>query len=135
MGAPILRINENAYELGDPLPKETPASLIDFTPLHRPNEKFYRPDREQVLEFAHILQQMMIILKDVETAKISLCVKFDFTIIDAFRIIKTIASLSSTNVLTKKELSDGLMYNLEWSDFSADDIYAWFKRIDKTLSG
>ena len=46
MGAPILRINENAYELGDPLPKETPASLIDFTPLHRPNEKFYRPDRE-----------------------------------------------------------------------------------------
>ncbi len=135
MGAPILRINENAYELGDPLPKQTPTSLIDFTLLHRPNGKLFRPGREQVLEFAHILQQMMIVLRDVETAKISLCTQFDFTIIDAFRMLKTLVSVSSMNVLTKKELSDGLMFNLEWSDFSADDIYVWFKRIDRSLSG
>lgn len=77
----------------------------------------------------------MIVLRDVETAKISLCTQFDFTIIDAFRMLKTLVSVSSMNVLTKKELSDGLMFNLEWSDFSADDIYVWFKRIDRSLSG
>lgn len=64
----------------------------------------------------------MIILKDIETTKIDLSVKFDFTLIDAFRLFKTITGTANQGEITRKEVSQGLIFNLEFSDFSAEDI-------------
>jgi hypothetical protein len=57
--------------------------------------------------------------------------KADFNLVDSFRIfdIKALGSFTSQN------FEDGLRQNLEFSDFLEDDIYMFFRRVDKQNVG
>lgn len=111
-----------------------PKSDLDYGLLKRPNE----PKREGIeawTDFAHILKQIIMVLRDIENTKIDLAVKPDFTIIDAYRIFNGDKRTISGERITRLELITGLRDGLDWQNFAQDDVYAWFKRIDVEFNG
>lgn len=78
---------------------------------------------------------MILVLRDIETSKIDLACKPDFTIIDAYRIFNQDKRTIAGDRISKLQVQDGLREGLEWCDFQPQDIYAWFKRIDQEITG
>lgn len=53
--------------------------------------------------------------------------KHDFNLVDSFRIFDR----QNLGCIYKEDLVNGLKMNLDFFEFSSDDIYMLFKRIDK----
>jgi Ca2+-binding EF-hand superfamily protein len=58
--------------------------------------------------------------------KIEVSLKADFNVIDAFRIL----DLKNLGCITHTDFVLGLKQNLGFYDFSNDDIYLFFRRVD-----
>jgi hypothetical protein len=75
-------------------------------------------DRIEQSELANCLKSIVFIERDIEAAKINLALKPDFNMMDAFRMfdIKALGSISLS------DLMDGLRQNLEFIDYTPDDV-------------
>lgn len=75
-------------------------------------------DRIEQSELANSLKSIIFIERDIEAAKINLALKPDFNMMDAFRMfdIKALGSISLS------DLMDGLRQNLEFIDYTPDDV-------------
>ena len=124
MGAAIIRVYTNQYDTGQPKPKELPASKFDFDMVPRPTEKVMRAGWENYVELAIALKSLVEIEKEIEEAKISLAVKFDYTSIDLFRLFE------NQGKVTRKTITETLSQTLNWVEFAQDDIYLWLKQHD-----
>ena len=79
---------------------------------------------ENYVELAVALKSLIEIEKEIEEAKISLSVKFDFTTLDLFRLFET------QGKVTRKTLTETLSQTLKWVEFTQDDIYLWLRQND-----
>lgn len=70
---------------------------------------------------------MILIEREIESQKIDLALKSDFNLVDAFRIF----DLKQLGCITTQDFVEGLRANLDFIDFSSDDVYLFFKRVDK----
>jgi Ca2+-binding EF-hand superfamily protein len=77
------------------------------------------------------LKEIIFIERDIESAKIDLALKSDFNLVDAFRLF----DMRGFGAITSQDLVDGLRLNLDFGEFCPDDIYMFFKRIDRTSRG
>ena len=64
--------------------------------------------------------------REVESTKIELALKSDFNIIDAFKML----DVRGTGTISQEDLKMSLMRNLNFVDFSNDDIYMLYRRFD-----
>ena len=78
-----------------------------------------------------MLKEIVFQEREVESAKIELALKSDFNLLDAFRMI----DVRNMGCFTAHDLMEGLSRNLGFGDFSSDDIYMFFKRMDKLGNG
>ena len=124
MGAAIIRVYTNQYDTGQPQPKELPTSKFDFDMVLRPTEKVMRAGWENYVELAVALKSLVEIEKEIEEAKISLSVKFDFTTLDLFRLFE------AQGKVTRMTLTETLSQTLKWVEFTQDDIYLWLRQND-----
>lgn len=74
---------------------------------------------------------MIFIERDIESAKIDLSLKADFNLVDSFRIF----DIKSLGSFTCQNLEDGLQKNLDFCDYLQDDIYMFFRKVDKQNVG
>ena len=74
---------------------------------------------------------MIFIERDIESAKIDLSLKADFNLVDSFRIF----DIKSLGSFTCQNLEDGLQKNLDFGDYLQDDIYMFFRKVDKQNVG
>ena len=80
---------------------------------------------------ADCLKAIVFLEKDIEAVKIDLALKHDFNPIDAFRLFDR----QNLGCITAEDLMDGLRQNLHFGEFSHDDIYMLFKRVDRNNLG
>ena len=78
-----------------------------------------------------MLKEIVFAEREVESAKIELALKSDFNLIDAFRMF----DLKGVGCFTSQDLSDCLVRSLHYNDFTSDDIYLFFRRLDKEGKG
>ena len=78
-----------------------------------------------------MLKEIVFSEREVESAKIELALKSDFNLVDAFRMF----DLKGVGCFTAQDLSDGLVRSLHFNDFTSDDIYLFFRRLDKEGKG
>ena len=64
--------------------------------------------------------------REVESSKIELSLKSDFNLVDAFRMF----DVKGTGAVTAQDMSDGLKMSLHYNDFTSDDIYLLYRRLD-----
>ena len=88
-------------------------------------------DRVELEEFTRVLKEIVFSEREVESAKIELALKSDFNLIDAFRLFE----YSGTGVFKAQDLADGLKQNLQFHDFTSDDIYLFYRRFDRENKG
>lgn len=74
---------------------------------------------------------MVFYEREVESAKIELALKSDFNLLDAFRMF----DVKGVGCFTAQDFIEGLNRNLEFLDFSTDDVLLFFRRIDVSSRG
>ena len=79
------------------------------------------------LELVSVLKEIVFSEREVESAKIELALKSDFNLLDAFRMI----DVRNLGCFTAHDMMEGLNRNLSFSEFSSDDIFMFFKRMDR----
>jgi Ca2+-binding EF-hand superfamily protein len=70
---------------------------------------------------------MLFLEKEIESAKINLSLKHDFNLVDAFAIF----DLQRVGCITEQDFVTGLTANLEFTDFNQEDIFLFFKKVDR----
>ena len=88
-------------------------------------------DRIEIEEFTKVLKEIVFSEREVESAKIELALKSDFNLFDAFRMF----DFKGVGDVTAQDLSDGLARHLLFNDFTSDDIYLVFRRLDRESKG
>ena len=100
-----------------------------FSPQsRRPVPKF---DRIELEEFTKALKEIVFSEREVESAKIELALKSDFNLFDAFRMF----DFKGAGEVSAQDLSDGLARHLLFNDYTSDDIYLVFRRLDRESKG
>jgi hypothetical protein len=101
----------------------------DFSPVQpKPNFRSCF-DRMEQNEFAAVLKEIVFLERDVESAKIDLALKSDFNLLDAFRMF----DMKAFSYISSDDITYGLTNALGFGEFTPDDIYLFFRRVD--LSG
>lgn len=72
------------------------------------------------------LKDIIYVERDLESAKIDLALKKDFNLFDAFRMFDT----KAIGHITRQDLVEGLRLNLEFREFTHEDIDLFFKVFD-----
>lgn len=91
-----------------------------------PSRESHLFDRVEKGEVAKIFKDVIFLERELESAKIELCLKPDFNMIDAFRML----DLNSKGEITQAEMLDSLNHNLQLTGVSQDDAYLFFRRYD-----
>jgi Ca2+-binding EF-hand superfamily protein len=71
----------------------------------------------------------MFVERDIEAAKIDMALRPDFNLVDAFKMF----DIKSLGGICKQDFMDGLRANLNFNDYTPDDVQLMFKRFDKGL--
>lgn len=88
-------------------------------------------DRIEQAEFAKVLKDNIFLERELESAKIELALKPDFNLLDAFKIYDT---RGSGNV-SVQDIISALRENLNFTEFTHDDVYLLFRRHDANTDG
>lgn len=78
-----------------------------------------------------MLKEIVFAEREVESAKIELALKSDFNLADCFRMF----DVKSSGLVTEHDFADALSGNLNFHDFSADDVFLLFRRYDRQAQG
>jgi len=88
-------------------------------------------DRIEQQEFSKVLKDNIFLEREAESAKIETALKPDFNLLDAFKIFDT-KGIGNVSV---QDMIVALKENLNFHDFTHDDIYLLFRRNDKNNDG
>lgn len=105
-------------------PRRAPVEERDFSPARRPPQF----DRNEQMELTNIMKEIIFQERETESAKIELSLKSDFNILDAFRMI----DFRNIGAFTPSDMIEYLDRHLGFTEFSTDDIFLFFKKVDKT---
>lgn len=74
---------------------------------------------------------MVMLEREVESAKIELALKSDFNLYDFFSAL----DVKGNGTLTQQDLKIGLECSYRFMDFNMDDVFMFFKRFDRQQNG
>jgi Ca2+-binding EF-hand superfamily protein len=101
-----------------------------FSPAAR-HTPVRRLDNVEVDEFGRALREIVMIEREVESAKIELALKSDFNLYDFFKAL----DVKGSGSLAQTDLKMGLERSFGFVDFNLDDVYMFFKRFDRYGTG
>ena len=87
--------------------------------------------RFELEEFVKTLKEIIFLERAVESTKIELALKSDFNIVDAFNML----DVNGMGSISQEDLKIGLSRNLNFVDFSNDDIFMLYRRFDTEDAG
>jgi hypothetical protein len=99
----------------------------EFSPARRGGGSQQMLDRVEQNELILALKQIIYCERDAESAKIELALKPDFNILDAFRMI----DFRNVGAFNQADLIEALQCNIGLQDFTQEDIYLFFKKVDR----
>lgn len=71
----------------------------------------------------------MFIERDIEAAKIDIALKPDFNLVDCFKLF----DIKSLGGISKQDFMDGLRLNLDFKEYTPNDVTLLCKRYDRGL--
>lgn len=82
-------------------------------------------------EFCRALKEIVLVERELESAKIELSLKSDFNLFDFFKTL----DIRGDGRLTQSDLKQALERVYDFLDFTLDDIFMFFKRFDRNMTG